>query len=90
MIVLNEVKGQLTYRKIQKSSRYSQNYYRTCGATRGQVATAAPSVLVFLANFDFTFSIQFKFYYVSTTLAEVVGRGIQNYYVYTTERGGRF
>ena len=47
MIVLNEVKGQLTYRKIQKSSRYSQNYYRTCGAPRGQVATAAPSALVF-------------------------------------------
>ena len=37
-----------------------------------------------------TFSIQFQFYYVSTTLAEVVGRGIQNYYVYTTERGGGF
>ena len=37
-----------------------------------------------------TFSIQFQFYYVSTTLAEEVGHGIQNYYAYTTERGGGF
>ena len=37
-----------------------------------------------------TFSIQFQFYYVSATLAEVVGRGIQNHHAYTMERGGGF
>ena len=37
-----------------------------------------------------TFSIQFQFYYVSTTLAEEVGYEIQIYYAYTTERGGGF
>ena len=37
-----------------------------------------------------TFSIKFNFYYVSTTLAEAVGLEIQNYYVYTTERGVGF
>ena len=56
--MLNEVKGQLTYRKIQKSSRYSQNYYRTCGAPRGQVATAAQSALVFKLPLKFQESYQ--------------------------------